>query len=279
MKIISSPEEMRGFSEAARLKGEKISLVPTMGALHEGHLSLVREAKRRGGICVVSIYVNPTQFGPSEDFANYPRRMEEDLAACEREGVDAVFAPKDSDIYPPDASTSVNEDSISRNLCGKTRPRHFQGVTTIVAILFNIVRPHFAIFGAKDAQQVAVIKRMARDLFFDVEIVEAPIIREESGLALSSRNKYLDPIERAGAKRIHEALLSGKALIGEGCTNVDRVKAHVTNVVTNAKTRVIYVEVVDRETSLPIQAVAPGKSRISIAVWYGQTRLIDNIEV
>ena len=280
MKIIRTPEEMRSFSKSEREAGKRISLVPTMGALHEGHLSLVDKAKSLSDVCVVSIFVNPTQFGPNEDYASYPRTFDDDVKKCEERGVDAIFAPSPESIYLPDASTKIVESSISSNLCGKSRPKHFAGVTTIVGILFNIVRPHLAVFGEKDAQQAAIIKRMVRDLFFDVEIETGEIVREPSGLALSSRNKYMDKLEREGAARIHSALLAGKRLAEEeNCDNVDRIKTRVINEVSNAKTRVIYVEVVDSETSLPVQRLERGKARISIAVWYGNTRLIDNIRI
>lgn len=277
MKIISSSEKMRAFVDEARAQKKTVALVPTMGALHDGHLSLLDKARQIADVVVVSVFVNPTQFGPNEDFDKYPRQLETDANKCEARGADIIFAPDVSDIYAPDASTFVCEESISQHLCGKSRPKHFRGVTTVVAILFNIVKPHFAIFGEKDAQQISIIKRMVRDLFIDVEIVRAPIVRDENGLALSSRNKYLDTVERLGATRIHNALLAGKKLADEGCLNVDRIKALVINTVTNAKTRVIYVEIVDAETSLPLSEVKLGHSRVSIAVWYGQTRLIDNI--
>ncbi len=279
MKIISSPAEMTAFVKSARANGAKIALVPTMGALHEGHLSLVRKAKGLADICVVSVFVNPTQFGPNEDFDKYPRQLEADAANCEAAGADVVFAPSVSDIYLPDASTFVNEEDISRFLCGKTRPKHFRGVTTVVTILFNIVRPDVAVFGEKDAQQVSIIKRMVRDLFMGIEIVTGEIVRDENGLALSSRNKYLDKMERLGASKLHAALEEGRKLCLEGCSNVDRIKATVINAVTNAKTRVIYVEIVDAETSIPMGEAVAGKSRISAAIWYGQTRLIDNIRI
>ena len=277
MKIISSPKEMKEFSAEAKAAGKTVALVPTMGALHEGHLSLVDIAKKNADITVVSVFVNPTQFGPNEDFDKYPRQLAEDAAKCEARGVDAVFAPSASDIYAPDASTFVSEESISQNLCGKSRPKHFRGVTTVVTILFNIVKPDCAVFGEKDAQQVSIIERMVRDLFMDVKILRAPIVREESGLALSSRNKYMTQLERAGAVRIRKALLAGKALVDAGGTNIDRIKALVINEVTDAKTRVVYVEVVDAKTSLPVAELKVGQCRISMAVWYGSTRLIDNI--
>lgn len=279
MKIISSPKEMKEFSANAKAAGKKIALVPTMGALHDGHLSLIDKAKSLADVVVVSVFVNPTQFGPNEDYDKYPRQLKADVAKCEEHAADVVFAPSPSDIYAPDASTFVSEEQISQNLCGKSRPKHFRGVTTVVSILFNIVKPDFGVFGEKDAQQVSIIERMVRDLFMDVEIVRAPIVREQSGLALSSRNKYMTQAERDGATRIRKSLLAGKALVDEGCTNIDRVKALVINTLADPKTRIIYVEIVDAKTSLPVSELAKGKCRISLAVWYGQTRLIDNIVV
>ena len=277
MKIISSPKEMKEFSASMKAEGKKIALVPTMGALHDGHLSLIDIARKNADIVVVSIFVNPTQFGPNEDYDKYPRQLQADAEKCEARNADVIFAPSPEDIYLKDASTFVNEEQISQYLCGKSRPKHFRGVTTVVTILFNIVKPDVAIFGEKDAQQVSIIERMVRDLFMDVEIIRAPIIREESGLALSSRNKYMSQIEQQGATRIRKALMAGKALVDSGATNLDRIKTHVINEITDAKTRVIYVEVVDAKTSLPINELKTGESRISVAVWYGQTRLIDNI--
>ena len=265
MKIISSPKEMKAFSAGARAEGKKIALVPTMGAFHQGHLSLIKLAREKADVVVVSIFVNPTQFGPNEDFDKYPRQLEADINNCRECGADAVFAPSVSDIYAPDASTYVVEEQISKELCGKSRPKHFRGVTTVVTILFNIVKPD-------------IIERMVRDLFMDVEIVRAPIVRDENGLALSSRNKYMDKLERIGAARIHRALEATKKMVtDENCRNVDRVKAFVINSIANAKARVIYAEVVDAKTSLPVSELEPGKCRVSVAVWYGQTRLIDNI--
>ena len=269
---------MKAFSAEAKAQNKKIALVPTMGALHEGHLSLIKKARENADVVVVSVFVNPTQFGPNEDFDKYPRQLEADAKNCENAGADAVFAPSVGDIYAPDHSTYVGEEQISQFLCGQSRPKHFRGVTTVVTILFNIVRPDVAVFGEKDAQQISIIERMVRDLFMDVRIIRAPIVREESGLALSSRNRYMDKLERAGAVRIHDALVAAKNLIeSENCLNVDRVKAFVINSIANAKARVIYAEVVDAGTSLPVAEIERGKCRISVAVWYGQTRLIDNI--
>ena len=277
MKIITSPKEMKEFSAKSRAEGKKIALVPTMGALHDGHLSLVDKARSLADVVVVSIFVNPTQFGPNEDYDKYPRQLDADAQKCTEHSADVIFAPSPQDIYAPDASTFVNEVQISQNLCGKSRPKHFRGVTTVVTILFNIVKPDFGVFGEKDAQQVSIIERMVRDLFMDVKIVRSPIVREANGLALSSRNKYMTQLEHDGATRIRRSLLEGKALVDGGCTNIDRIKALVINSVTDAKTRVIYVDVVDAKTSLPVSELDVGNCRICIAVWYGQTRLIDNI--
>ncbi len=278
MKIIQTPQEMSAFSAQMRKENKKIALVPTMGALHEGHLSLIDIARQNADITVVSIFVNPTQFGPNEDFSAYPRQLEVDAKACEERGVDVIFAPLASSIYLKDASTSVVEDEISANLCGKSRPTHFKGVTTVVAILFNIVKPDVAIFGEKDAQQVSVIKRMVRDLFMDVEIIRAPLIRQENGLALSSRNKYLHGMQLQTACKLSEALKVGKKMVEDGCTNIDRVKAAIVNSLSkSSRIRVIYVEIVDAETSLPVRELVSGKCRAAVAVWLDQTRLIDNM--
>ncbi len=280
MKIISSPQEMKAFSAEARANGKKIALVPTMGALHDGHLSLIDKAKTLADIVVVSVFVNPTQFGPNEDFDKYPRQLAQDAENCQNRGADVVFAPSAGDIYAPDASTFVNEEQISQFLCGQSRPKHFRGVTTVVTILFNIVKPDIAVFGEKDAQQVSIIERMVRDMFMDVEIVRAEIVRDENGLALSSRNKYMDKLERLGATRIHDALLATKNMIErDSCDNVDRIKAFAINNIANAKARVIYAEVVDAKTSLPVSVFKKDECRLSVAVWYGQTRLIDNIVI
>ncbi len=278
MKIIQTVAEMSDFSSKMRTEGKKIALVPTMGALHEGHLSLIDEAKKHADIVLVSIFVNPTQFAPNEDFSAYPRQLEADAQLCEARGVDVIFAPSAEQIYFKDASTSVNEEQISQHLCGKTRTTHFKGVTTVVCILFNITRPDFAVFGEKDAQQVSIIKRMVRDLFLPVKIIVAPIVREPSGLALSSRNKYLSNAQHDNATQISKALKVGKELVESGITNINRIKAAIVNELSKiSRIRVIYVEIVDAETSLPVQEAVAGKTRAAVAVWIDQTRLIDNI--
>ncbi|MBC2594445.1 pantoate--beta-alanine ligase [Ruficoccus amylovorans] len=280
MQVIESPQEMQSWAIRMRGKGKLLALVPTMGALHEGHLSLIDAARQRADLTVVSIFVNPTQFGPNEDYGKYPRQLEADIAACEAHGADIVFAPKREEIFPADYSTYVNEEFVSKHLCGLTRPGHFRGVTTVVTILFNLCRPDVAIFGQKDAQQAAILKKMARDLFMPVEIVAAPIVREESGLALSSRNRYLEPSRLAEAAKIQQALKAGQDLVKGGSTSVDRVKAEVTHLLAQSRLiRIIYIEIVDRETMHPVREITPGKSLLAVAVWLEETRLIDNVEL
>ncbi|MDP0497406.1 MAG: pantoate--beta-alanine ligase [Verrucomicrobiota bacterium JB024] len=280
MQVIESPQEMQSWAIRMRGKGKLLALVPTMGALHEGHLSLIDVARQRADLTVVSIFVNPTQFGANEDFGKYPRQLEADIKACEEHGADIVFAPTKEAIYPPDFSTYVNEEVVSKHLCGLTRPGHFRGVTTVVTILFNLCRPDVAVFGQKDAQQCAILKKMAKDLFMPVEIVAAPIVRESSGLALSSRNRYLEPSRLAEAAKIQQALKAGQELVRAGSTSVDRVKAEVTHLLTQSRMlRIIYIEIVDRETMHPVREITPGKCLLAVAVWLEETRLIDNIEL
>ena len=280
MQVIESPQEMQSWAIRMRGKGKLLALVPTMGALHDGHLSLIDVARQRADLTVVSIFVNPTQFGANEDFGKYPRQLEADLKACEERGADIVFAPKREDVFPPDYSTYVNEEFVSKHLCGLTRPGHFRGVTTIVTILFNLCRPDVAVFGQKDAQQCAILKKMAKDLFLPVEIIAAPIVREESGLALSSRNRYLEPSRQAEAAKLQQALKAGQQLVRGGSTSVDRVKAEVTHLLTQSRQiRIIYIEIVNSETMQPVREITPGKCLLAVAVWLEETRLIDNIEL
>src|SRR4029077_20888086 len=210
MTIVTSPDEMTRIADAARKAGERIALVPTMGFLHDGHLTLMRGGGRQSSVLVASIFVNPPQFGPGEDFARYPRNFERDCAMLETVPVDVVFAPEPAAMYSPDAQTWVDAGEITDGLCGKNRPGHFRGVTTVVAKLFNIVKPHLAIFGEKDFQQLRAIQKMVRDLNFDVEIVPVPIVREKDGLAMSSRNAYLSPTEREDALALSLALRAAR---------------------------------------------------------------------
>lgn len=278
MQIITSVSEMQSLAGQLRLQGKTIGLVPTMGALHEGHLSLVKIAKDRSAVVVVSIFVNPTQFGPSEDFTKYPRPIEADVAACEAAGVDYVFNPSHEDVYPKGYSTYVLEEHIAKPLEGASRPSHFRGVTTVVAKLFNIVRPHFSVFGQKDAQQVAVIYKMVTDLNFDVEIVVAPTLREVDGLAMSSRNRYLTNTQRVEALVLSRALRKATDMVAAGERRVDRLIAEATHLIAqHRRVRVIYVSIVDRTTMEAVKGeITPGTATMAIAAWVDEIRLIDN---
>ena len=249
-----------------------------MGALHEGHVSLIKLAAEQSDTVVVSIFVNPTQFGPSEDFSKYPRSLEADVAACETAGVDIVFAPMVEEIYPKGYSTFVVEEFIAKPLEGVSRPVHFRGVTTVVAKLFNIVRPDLAVFGQKDAQQVAVIKKMVEDLHFTVDVVVAPTLREPDGLAMSSRNRYLTATQRVEALVIHRALRKAIEMVASGERRVDRLIAEATHLIgLHRRVRMIYVSVVDRTTMVAVKGeVVPGKAVMAIAAWVDEVRLIDN---
>jgi pantoate--beta-alanine ligase len=276
VRIITHPREMTQFSDAARARGEKIALVPTMGCLHEGHLSLMREGRRRAGILVASIFVNPTQFGPREDFARYPRDLQHDCRMMETIPVDAAFVPAASDIYAPGAETWVEVTELSRGLCGRSRPGHFRGVTTVVAKLFNIVRPHLALFGQKDFQQLRAIQRMVLDLHFGVEIVPVPIVREADGLAMSSRNAYLSAEERRQALSLSRALSAArKKYLSDGRTPAEVAGAAAAVLRDSPAVAVEYVEAVDAETLEPAASL-DRPLLIAIAARVGATRLIDN---
>lgn len=276
MKTFTSPAELHAWSREQKCLGRVVGLVPTMGCLHEGHLSLIREARGRCDVVVVSIFVNPTQFGPSEDYDAYPRREQDDLALCEGEGADAVFLPSPADMYPPDASTWVEETVLAKGYCGAQRPGHFRGVCTVVAKLFNIVGPDVAIFGQKDFQQVAVIRRMVRDFNFPIEIVRAPIVRDADGLAKSSRNAYLSPEDRTSALSLSRALAAARAAVASGERSAATLEAAARAETTAAGWVPDYVNVVDSETLMPLQEVLPGASAMLIACRKGNLRLIDN---
>jgi pantoate--beta-alanine ligase len=280
MQVTESVNEMQSLSAGLRKEGKSIAFVPTMGYLHEGHLSLVDIAKERGDVVVVSIFVNPMQFGPNEDFDRYPRDAGRDLRLCQERGVDIVFMPKRAEILPSDYSVFVEENRLSGVLCGISRPQFFRGVCTIVAKLFNIVRPDMALFGQKDAQQAAVVKRMVRDLHFHIEIVVGPTVREEDGLAMSSRNAYLNEFQRRDARTIYRALLKGKELFDAGITNSDRILAEITHHISQVRRlRVIYVGAVDVETMEPLREAVKERTLLATAVWCDEVRLIDNIVI
>ncbi len=251
--------------------------MPTMGALHEGHLSLVRAARERSDLVAASIFVNPTQFGPNEDFAKYPRALESDCVLLEREGVELVFAPSVEEMYPQGAVTWVVVEGLSERLCGKSRPGHFRGVTTVVAKLFHIVEPDLAFFGQKDAAQVAIIRRMVRDLNMPVTIEVCPIVREPDGLAISSRNAYLSAQERKSALVLHRSLMRVQKLFESGeRDSASLISAAKHEFASAPAVRLDYIEIVDPETLEPETAVTK-RTLVAVAAFVGQTRLIDNI--
>lgn len=277
MKVLRTIQEARAVCRQARREEKRIGLVPTMGALHEGHLSLVRAAKRQTDCVVVSVFVNPLQFGPNEDFAKYPRTFDRDRELLEHEGVAVLFAPTPEEMYPPYAATLVEVERLPQKLEGRTRPTHFRGVTTVVNKLFNIVQPDLAFFGQKDAQQVIILRQMARDLNMDVEIVVMPIVREPDGLALSSRNRYLNERQRAQAPVLYRALTRMQMLAdrGEGSAAalLQQGKAIIAE---ESEVRLDYLEIVSQETLEPVVDVAGG-ALVAVAAFVGPTRLIDNI--
>ena len=271
MRTFSDPQKLQRWCASVRESGRKVALVPTMGALHEGHLSLIAAAKKAGADeIVVSIFVNPTQFGPNEDYAKYPRDAKTDSAKCRRAGATAVFFPTPDNMYASDHSVWVVEDgTLSDCLCGARRPGHFRGVCTVVAKLFNLVHPHVAVFGQKDFQQATIIRRMVRDLNFDVEILVAPIVREPSGLALSSRNAYLSEEEKANALALSQSLAGLKA----GPWSAQRRR--IVKCLEGRGLRVDYVEAVDSCNLRPVKAIK-SRTAVLLAVYDGKTRLIDN---
>ncbi len=280
MKIIRNPLEMTNISNVIISDKHSHGLVPTMGFLHEGHLSLVKKAVADNDYVTTSVFVNPTQFGPNEDFESYPRDEEKDFRLLDNLGVDYVFSPSVSDMYYSDHSTYVLENELSKVLCGEKRPGHFKGVITVVSKLFNIVKPTHAYFGQKDAQQFRVIRRMVRDLNFNVELIEMPVVREEDGLAMSSRNIYLSKEERKDAPLIHNSLLKAKKLIEEGSTDVNEIKKSVKAVFTRSiHIKLDYIEIVDEKTLNKlddIKEATGNKVIIAIAAFVGKARLIDN---
>jgi pantoate--beta-alanine ligase len=276
MKIIESIDEMQRLSRSARALGTTIALVPTMGYLHEGHASLMREGRRRGGLLVTSIFVNPAQFGPGEDFATYPRDMERDGRIAAAAGVDVIFAPAAAAIYPDGYQSFVEVEKLTLPLCGAGRPGHFRGVTTVVCKLFNIVQPDTALFGRKDYQQLAVIGRMVADLNIPVEIIAMPTFREPDGLAMSSRNAYLSPAERKSALSLSRSLEAAKALYLQGERDTSSLLSRAMAVIgAEPAANVEYVELRDGDT-LEEKEKADDRTLLALAVRIGKTRLIDN---
>jgi pantoate--beta-alanine ligase len=277
MRICNTIEDMRAAGRAVRRGGKRLGFVPTMGALHQGHLSLVRAAKALCDAVAASIFVNPTQFGPTEDLAKYPRSFERDCELLEKEGVELLFAPSVDEMYPAGAVTWVTVEALSGKLDGRSRPGHFRGVTTVVAKLFHIVEPDAAFFGQKDAAQVAIIRRMVRDLNFPVEIVACPIVREPDGLAMSSRNAYLDAQQRKHALVLHHSLMRVQKLWEAGERNAAKLVAAAQEEFAEEKSvRLDYFEIVNPDNLDPVENVAGG-ALVAVAAVAGKTRLIDNI--
>jgi pantoate--beta-alanine ligase len=277
MEIISDPRKITAASPAWRQQGLKIALVPTMGFFHEGHLSLMRYGREQSDRLVVSLFVNPTQFGPTEDLARYPRDLERDAALAREAGVDVLYTPTAADMYPEGYQTYVSVEGLSQGLCGASRPGHFRGVATVVLKLFNQVLPHLAVFGEKDYQQLAVIKRMVADLNVPVQVVGRPIVREADGLAMSSRNTYLTPEERGAALCLIEALSQARKLAAAGEADAERILGEVkASIAAAPHTRLDYAVLVDPDTLQEVDIIR-GSARLAVAARVGNTRLIDNM--
>ncbi len=276
MKIIRSTEAMTAWSNKAIREGKRVALVPTMGYFHEGHLSLMRMAHEKADCVVVSLFVNPIQFGEGEDLDQYPRDFERDATSAEKENVNILFAPDTATMYPEPTLTTVSVGKLTGYLCGASRPGHFNGVSTVVAKLFNIVKPHVAIFGEKDFQQLAVIRRMVQDLNWDIDIAGHPIVRESDGLAMSSRNTYLSPAQRKSALCLYNAVQLAKKLARDGVQNIDTLIQEIKKLILSYnEVEIDYITIVDKDT-LAGQQTVDKKSWLALAVHVGKTRLIDN---
>jgi len=276
MKIVNKVRQMQVLSDKFKKEGKKIAFVPTMGYFHKGHLSLMERGRELADILVISIFVNPIQFGPGEDFREYPRDLERDLSLAEGVGVDVVFIPEAEEMYPPDYQTYLEVTGLTQHLCGLFRPGHFRGVTTVVAKLFNIVKPDIALFGLKDYQQYIVIKRMVRDLNYDIEVVGCPIIREEDGLAMSSRNKYLTPEQRKSALCLYQGIKLAERLVREGQRDAKIIIKEVIDYIESKPyTQIDYVKICHPETLDDLEYLND-KALLALAVRVGKARLIDN---
>jgi len=276
MKIIDTVHEMQSYAESLRNSGQRIAFVPTMGYFHEGHLNLMREGRKRGDKLVISIYVNPTQFGPAEDLEKYPRNFDRDSQLARDVGVDVIFFPSNAEVYPEHYQTYVTVEEVTKNLCGMSRPGHFRGVATVCAKLFNMVKPHLALFGKKDFQQLATIKRMVADLNMDLEIVGLPTTREKDGLAMSSRNVYLSPEERESALCLSRSLRQAQTQYEKGERDARRILEAVQTYIESVPfTRIDYVKICDTTTLRDVDSLEK-ESVLALAVFVGATRLIDN---
>jgi pantoate--beta-alanine ligase len=279
LKVYNTIYDIRKELALFRSVGKTIGLVPTMGYFHKGHLSLIDVARKNCEIVVVSLFVNPTQFGPNEDLAKYPRDFERDERLAKERGADIIFYPDTREMYPDPFLTYVVTEKLSGVLCGESRPIHFRGVTTVVAKLFNIIQPDIAIFGRKDAQQAIIIKKMVADLNFPVEIIVAPIIREADGLAMSSRNTYLSSKERKQAPIIYRALQKAIEMVQRGELDAESVKRSIRQQIETAPlARIEYIEIVNKKNLEPVKTIDPG-TFVAVAVWFGKTRLIDNVDL
>lgn len=277
MKIITSVKEMSEFADRSRSLGKKIGLVPTMGYLHDGHLSLIKKSVSENDVTIVSVFVNPTQFAPNEDFKTYPRDLNRDAALAESVGADAVFHPEPEEMYPDGYHTYISVEKLTEVLCGVSRPTHFRGVTTVVAKLFNITRADRAYFGQKDAQQLAVVRRMVADLNMSIKIIGCPIVRESDGLALSSRNVFLSPEERSQALVLYRSLCAAKSLLEGGERSAKRIRAEIERIIKTAPLADIdYIEIVNYGDLTAVETI-DCEVLIALAVKFGKTRLIDNI--
>ena len=277
METIKTIKEMKELSSQARAAGKTIAFVPTMGFFHEGHLSLMREGRRRGDFLIISLFVNPTQFGPHEDFKNYPRDFERDSKMAREVGTDILFAPEPGEMYPPDHQTIVRVQKVTENLCGRSRPTHFQGVTTVVLMLFEIVMPHVAIFGEKDYQQLVTVQQMVRDLHMSLEVIGMPTVREADGLAMSSRNTYLLPEERKAALSLYRSLQKAKELLQKGEQEADRILQEVKGILQSEPlVKIDYAQICDALTLRDVDRIERDVV-IALAAYLGKTRLIDNL--
>lgn len=279
MVVITTVRDMKAYAQAIKDRGETICLVPTMGYLHEGHLDLMRLGKTLADHLFVSIFVNPTQFGPTEDLDRYPRDLERDRTLCEEVGVECIFHPSASEMYPAGYATFVEVERITKTLCGVSRPTHFRGVATVVAKLFNICKPDVSVFGEKDYQQLVVVRRMTADLNMDVRIVSHPTVRESDGLAMSSRNKYLNDEERKHSTVLYRALVRAKELLAEGVRDAHRIRREAMDLIAATPSAALdYVEIVHPDTLEPVDTIED-RAVMALAVRIGSTRLIDNMEL
>jgi pantoate--beta-alanine ligase len=280
MQVIRHITEMQALAESLRKQGKRIGVVPTMGYLHEGHVSLIKLAREKNDVVITTLFVNPTQFGPNEDFERYPRNFERDQEVADQAGTDVLFSPESNEMYPAGYATIVEVEGVSSILEGKFRPTHFRGVTTVVAKLLSITKPHEAVFGGKDAQQAFLIRRMVKDLNLDVQILVAPTVRELDGLALSSRNAYLTQDERSRATALYRSLQYAEKRVSQGERSATRLRSEMAEILSASRpTKVDYVAFVDPKSFKEVELAEPPSVLVALAVWFGSTRLIDNMLV